>query len=74
MTAAVDWDALASTGTVLLWILFLALRKRRARRPVGDDDDDVAQAPAPRPTKPTRRPRREEPPEFRRGYDPIEPS
>jgi hypothetical protein len=65
--AAADWDAVAGAAPVILWILFLALKKRKQRgeRPKTD-------APAP-PERKGRR-RRDESPLFERNYDPIEPS
>ena len=62
-----DWEALSGALPVVLWILFLVLKKRkqqtrqeRARHPEGIK-------------RRSRRPR-DETTEFKRDYEPIEPS
>jgi len=65
VSSAIDWDALASAVPVILWILFLVLKKKRAQK--------APQDPQPRARRPARS-RRDDTPKFERGYDPIEPS
>ena len=70
MNAATDWESIAGALPVVLWILFLALRRRKQAQTHVDDDDDEPATPPRR----GRRLRHDESPEFQRNYDPIEPS
>jgi len=65
--AAADWDAVTGAVPVILWILFLALKKRK-QRGTGAKTDAAA------PPQRTGRRRSDESPLFERDYDPIEPS
>ncbi len=61
-----DWEALSGALPVVLWILFLLLKKRKQQR----TQEKVKQ-----PQGIKRRPRRSKDPQaFQRDYEPIEPS
>ena len=61
-----DWEALTGALPVVLWILFLLLKKRKQK----NTREKVKQ-----PQGVTRRTRpSQDPQEFKRDYEPIEPS
>jgi len=61
-----DWEALSGALPVVLWILFLMLKKRKQK----NTQEKVKQ-----PEGVKRRSRRSrDPQEFKRDYEPIEPS
>lgn len=61
-----DWEALSGALPVVLWILFLLMKKRKQKK-----THEVAK----QPEGVQRSPRRsEDPQEFKRDYEPIEPS
>ena len=70
-----DWDGLGTLVPVVLWLLFLVLRKLRPQAvpqpPLEMDEEDE---PAPATVRRSRRRRHDETDGFERGYDPIEPS
>ena len=82
-----DWDGLGTLVPVVLWLLFLVLRKVRPQavpqqQPDMDEADEPAPSeasvasyePAPATVRRSRRRRHDETDGFERDYDPIEPS
>ena len=61
-----DWEALSGALPVVLWILFLLLKKRKQKK----TEEKVRQ---PEGIRKTSR-RSTDPQEFKRDYEPIEPS
>jgi len=66
VSSGIDWEGFASTIPVLLWLVFLLLKKKKQSQKVQDKEPGEAKAP--------RKRRRDETPQFERDYDPIEPS
>ena len=70
-----DWDGLGTLVPVVLWLLFLVLRKVRPQAvPQPPSEMDEEDEPAPATARRSRRRRHDESDGFERGYDPIEPS
>ena len=72
-----DWDGLGTLVPVVLWLLFLLLRKVRpqaAPEMAPEMERDGEDEPAPTTQRRSRRRRHDETDGFERPYDPIEPS
>jgi len=71
-----DWESLGSIVPVVLWLLFLLLRKRARQGNVASTHDEEEQLPPLEHERLRRsgRRRHDETGGFERHYDPIEPS